>query len=229
MDNLSMKATVESLNYSTQISTPEPEIIKVQIDPTIILNDYAQSYRNELMRRNPERFQAAGLEADELQEYFNGLLHLRLQSVEGNCPDWRQAKQLWIPSIIQYVLTCVGVVWDVEKGLKFIPTCDENLSHNILKMLETSNKLALFKMDGLAMVKDAMPRSEEGDFDVMQCAIISDYITSTHRIGHPSASYIAALLGLKAEQAVVEGLLYRVRYDSVAYIKSMLQAETSLW
>lgn len=227
MDTLSMKATVESLDYSTKISTPRPETVEVTIDPTIILNDYAQAYANELNRRNPERFQAEDLTVEELQNYFNGLLHLRIQSVEGNCPDWRAAKQLWIPSIIQYILTCVGVVWDVEKGLKFVPKCD--LSHDINEMLATSTKLAIYKSDGLAMVKDALPRSEEGDCDVMQCAIINDYIMSTHRIGHPSSSYVAALLGLQLEEKVMSSLLHRVRYDSVAYIKSMLLAEKSLW
>lgn len=244
MENVSMKANVEALNFDTKISTVKHETIEVTIDPTILLNDYARAYARELRRHNSKRFtdefltwytNDEGEEVQhtmddavlELQQYFVGLLDLRIQSVNGDCPDWRYSKQLWIPSIIQFVLTCVGVVWDVEKGLRFVPKCDS--SHNIREMLDTSMKIASFKADGLAMVKDALPRSEEGDFDVMQCAIINDYVMATHRIGHPSSSYIAALLGLQLEKSVMSSLLYRVRYDDVDYIKDMLLREKSLW
>jgi len=215
--------TYQSLDYGTKPTNVDYQEIKVNLDPQVMLKDYALAYANELWRRNPVRAQQVNLTEAELGAYFEGLLVLRVQCINNACTEWRRAKALLIPSWIEFTLTQVGTVIDHDRGLKFTPVLD--LTTDIQQLLQISEKLAVFQTDGVVLHKDALPRTFEGDPDVMGMVICQNYVVSQSKIPHPIASYVAAFLGFKLEQEKHFGILYRVRYDDVSYIRDQLIAE----
>lgn len=196
------------------------------VDPTLFVGDYAKAYCAELERRNPDRYDASGISEEDLNSYFLGLIAIRLDQIHGQCNVWRQAKELYIPSWIQFLLSGVGIVTDYTHGLILNPVY--KAQYDIDKMLDTSSKLRVFSSDGVSLHKDAFPRDIEGDADMMGMAIINGYIQSMSEIPHPIQSYVAAFLGLRLEQEANYKMMYRVRYDDVNFIRQMLKHEEAI-
>lgn len=214
------------LDYGTKPTTSKYEEVIVNMNPEIMLKDFAQAYHNELYRRNPIKAREVNVTVEELESYFTGILTLRIKSCSGAIKEWREMKKLNIPTWIQFVISRVGIVLDAVRGLKFIPSIE--FDYNIGEMLDTSVKLQQFIVDGVTMHKDAFPRSEEGDMNVMSMAIIDSYVQSISEIPHPISSYVSAFIGAKIEEEAAFKMLYRVRYDDVTFIKSMLMHEEKL-
>lgn len=221
-----MLETQFNLNYGTQPTTSTIEEIKVKIDPNIFISDYAKAYKSELGRRNPARDAAVDLTIEELQKYFLGILAIRFDQIEGECKVWRQAKELYIPAWIQFVISQVGRVVDVEKGLVMIPIYKGE--YDINELLDISNKLQVFKPDGVSLLKDAFPRTTDGDKDLMSMAIIDGYVKAMSKIPHPIQSYVSAFLGMQLEKEAAFKVIYRIRYDDVEFIRTMLSHEETL-
>lgn len=215
-----------NLDFGTKPTTEHLEEVVVKLDPTIMLGDFASAYHQELMRRNPIKLETSGITPEDLEEYFEGLLSIRISSVVGKSKFWRQAKQLFIPTWIEFVISRIGQFIDFDNGLKFIPSYDKEI--DIDKMLSLSIKLGSFISDGVSMHKDAFPRDIDGDKDVMSMAIIDDYVKSMSVTSHPISSYVSAFLGAKLEEETAFKILYRVRYDDINFIRSMILAEDSL-
>ena len=214
------------LDYGTKPTTATLETINVIVEPQIFVGDYAKAYCSELERRNPDRFDATDINQEELNSYFLGLIGIRLDQIQGNCKVWRQAKELYIPSWIQFILSGIGIVTDYTRGLILNPKF--SISYDIDVMLDTSNKLRVFSSDGVSMHKDAFPRDIEGDPDMMGMAIINGYVQSMSEIPHPIQSYVAAFLGLRLEEEANYKMMYRIRYDEVNFIKQMLMHEEAI-
>lgn len=228
-----------SLDFGTKPTTAKCDDIKVQINPELMVKDFATSYYHEMQRRNPLKAAAlvdqakarAGVEEgnpliDELYYYFQGLLKIRVESVHNNCPNWRRAKVLYIPAWIETAICNVGRVVDVAHGLVFLPQFE--FAYDIDKMIVISNMLESFTTDGIVMHRDAFPRGPEGNADVMSLAIINDFVQGMNVVP-PVASYITAFLGMKLCTMGVFETLYRVRYDDVNFIKTMLINESSIF
>lgn len=217
-----------TLDFGTKPISEKLETIEVSINTELILADFAKAYLAELYRRNPLRAESAKITEEELQAYFDGLIKIRVLSLGINgCKDWRAAKALFIPSWIEFSLSRIGEVIDNTRGLKFVPVLDD-LSYDFAKMLETSAKLQSFTADGVVLHKDAFPRGSEGDYETMSMAIIDGYVRSIDSKSHPVASYIAAFLGFTLKKETDFKLLYRIKYDDVDFIRTMLLAEESL-
>lgn len=215
------------LDFGTNITTDKLEKIDVTIDPNLILSDFAKAYLSELQRRNSIRAKSVAITEAELKEYFISIIAIRVQSVRGNCPVWREAKALFIPTWIEFVITEIGEVVDVDRGLLFTPVFEHQ--YDIKKLLATSDKLRAFRSDGVSMSKDAFPRKPEGDYETMSMVIINDYVQSISKDSHPIASYVAAFLGFKLKEEASFKMLYRIRYDDVDFIRTMLLREESLF
>lgn len=220
-----MNENFANLDFGTKVSTVALDEVIVIIDPTAMIGDFAQAYADELFRRNPMRAEAVACSKEELFSYFQALIAIRVESVNGTCRNWREVKQLYIPSWIEAVISKIGKVVDVERGILFKPTF--SFSYEMDQLFATSTKLASFLADGVTMHKDAFPRDNEGDKDVMMMAIIEKFIMSIS-VTHPFASYVAAFLGLKLRQEEALKVLYRVRYDDFNFVKAMLLQEESI-
>ena len=228
MNDVSFK----NLDFGTKPSTVSMETVEVTINPEIMIGDYAKAIINELNRRNPIRFKSTIIDGKSLDEelldyYIKGLLQIRIESLTGTSINWRKAKQLAIPVFIQFVLSQVGIVIDHARGLKFQPTL--HIEYDIDKLLSISNALEFFMDDGVTMLKDAFPRTPEGDFDVMSMVIVNDYVMGQKDDHHPLSSYVSAFLGLKLKEETAYRMLYRVRYDDVSFITEMLMHERSIF
>lgn len=215
-----------NFNFGTKPTTSDLDEIKVKIDPTLMLGDFAVAYEKELYRRNPTRAEQINLTAEELETYFKGIIAIRVKSVNSKVPDWRQAKELYIPTWIQFVISQIGQVIDTNRGLIITPVYED--SYDISSMLDTSSRLRAFEVDGVSMHKDAFPRDKEGDQDMMTMAVIGDYVKSMSETPHPIQSYVSAFIGAKLEEEAAFKVLYRVRYDDVKFIRAMLLHEESL-
>lgn len=227
INNSNQGSEFQNLNFGTTPTTSEFDEIHVQIDSNVMIGDYATAYYRELSRRNPARLEATGLTEEDLLEYFCGILAIRVQSLNGQCKVWRQAKQLNVPSWIQFVISQIGVIRDVDRGLVITPTFEFDV--NIEKMLTISSELGIFTSDGVVMHRDAFPRGMEGDVDVMSMALINGYIKSMSKLAHPIASYVSAFIGAKVVEEATFKMLYRIRYDDVRFIRDMLLHEEKVF
>lgn len=222
-----MDTTKFSFDFGTRPTTAKMEKIILNLNPDVMVNDYARAYVKELFRRNPVRATEARLTEEELSYYFSGILAIRVKSINNDCPEWRQAKALYIPCFYEFVITEVGKVVDADRGFEIVPYYVA--SYDMDSLLEISERLRIFMADGIAMVKDAFPRTDAGDRDAMTMAIIDGYVRSMSKDAHPIASYVSAFLGAKLKEEETFNLLYRVRYDDVEFIRSMLLREATLY
>jgi len=208
------------LGSTKPISVPT-EVVEVEIDPTVMVDDFSKALSSEIVRLNPRRAEQVGLTEDELINYDRYLLKQRVATVSNSCKDWRLLKNLYIPDWIQFSLSNIGRVLDPERGLEFVPVCNFKLDFTIDDALEVSHKLHYF-VDDIRLSLDAMPRSIDGNYDVMSDAIINGYLRSTHKNEHPVFTYVAAFMGFKLKKDNALAALYRTQYDDLQYIATAL-------
>ena len=220
------KTNFDKLDYGTRVSNSEFTEVKIVLDNSVIMDQFAIAYVNELKRMNPVRYQADPITVDDLKEYFSGILALRVEMINNNCPNLRQARRLYIPTWIEYTISKLGIVTDRVNGLVFKPTI--NINYDITNLLNTSDKLSLYQNDGLHLQSDAFPRSWEGDENVMGMVIIGDYIQGRNHNSHPVHSYVSAFLGNKLVEEQTFSMLFRVRYDETQFILQQLIHDKSL-
>lgn len=197
------------------------ETIKVNIDPSVMVDDYAKAFVRELQRVNPRRFEQCPITDEEMIKYCRYILTQRIACVSDNCKDWRAIKNLWIPVFIQYAISLVGVVEIYDQGLRLEPVMDETTEMNLSEALELSNRIGLYSAD-VQVRLDAMPREKKGDRDTMSCALIAGYVRTISPVEHPVATYIAAFMGFTIQKESAFSVLYRVQYADLEFIRAAL-------
>lgn len=206
------------------------QTLEVSVNLDSMARDYAAAFVDEAYRINYDKANYVQLGVDELFTYLKYLLSKRIQCVYGRCSDFRQLKQLWIPSYFQYVLSTVGIAYDREVGLKFVPVLEGIQEEGInqipehptfSEVLAISEKIAAFK-DELKMVQDAMPRDIHGDLNIMATAMLNDYVSSCRRVEHPAATYVTVFLDMKLREEMTFAMLYRRRYGETELIRQVL-------
>lgn len=214
----------KKMDYGTKPSGVKTVVIDLDLDPELMVRDYAKAYAGELWRRNYNLARKIDLQENELYEYFVGILAIHLEKDNrGVVKEWREAKQLWLPAWIQHLLSQVGTYIDQIRGLKFIPHLDHKW--DIKQLLDVSDRLAPFREFGLQLFRDAFPRNTEGDPEVMSMIVAEDMVRSISPDAHPSSSYVAAFLGFKLREDLALLNLYRVEYDDVVLIHEWLLRE----
>lgn len=236
----------ENLNLNTVVTTSTYQNIEVQIDPDFMMKDYGKAVVKDLKRRNPERFRAIEeqIAEDELFREFEGelsfaslmeaycsdLAKIRVQSVNDECTVWREAKSLAIPPYIQFALSQIGTVRDLDAGRKYVPYVDSpELTLSVKQLMAVTDYLRAFTSDGIVLLYDAFPRQKEGDKDAMSYAIIDGYVKGQQKTSNPAKSYVAAFLGMKLKQESDFKCLYSVQYDNAEYVKDRLIEELLKW
>lgn len=204
------------------------ETIYVEISSDNLLVDYGKAFVKEAIRKNPELMTQVNLTEEEVANYCEYLLAQRISFLNDECKDWRKLKALYIPSYIQYVLSMVGEVNIRELGLLIKPSMEPKLQLTFDEALAISDKISFF-VDDLQIVKDAMPRSTDGNVDVMSCALINGYVRALQQIQHPASTYVAAFMGMKLKEETAFQVLYRRQYDDVALIQTTLLREKSIF
>jgi hypothetical protein len=214
---------IEKLNqlHPNPPAAKEAEEVIVDIRPEIMMDDFAVAFLRECERINPLTFERVNLTDKEMIQYCRFLMVSRIQCIEGSCRIWNGLKDLMIPSFIQLCLSLVGRYHDIDHGLIFIPKTRVKAPITLEEARIISGKIEAFKAN-VVMFKDAMPRSSEGDSEVMTCALINNVIASVDHVGHDVFTYISAFMGMKLREEATFGLLYRVRYDDLVTITSKM-------
>jgi hypothetical protein len=222
-------ASFQSLDLGTTKPTSIPqETVKIQISLDNLVGKYGHAFVNEAYRVNPLRAEQVKLTEDEVQAYCNYLLTQRVKSVHQNCPDFRKLKVLYIPAWVQYCLSMVGIVTLRDVGLRIEPEMESESTMTYEEAVAISEKIGSFEND-LQVVKDAMPRSVDGNTDVMSTALIADYVRAIRPVEHVASTYVTAFLGLKLKEEVAFQAIYRVQYDDVEFIASALTTQKGLY
>lgn len=214
------------LGSAKPISVPM-ETITVMIGAQNLMGDYANAFIREAQRVNPGRLEQTKLTSAEMVSYSEYLLTKRVECVMGTCQDFRKLKQLYIPVWIQYNLSMIGEVVIREKGWKMVPVMENPSTMTFEEALAISDKIGMLE-DDLQMVRDAMPRKETGDPDVMTTALIAGYVRSMEKVEHVSSTYVTAFLGMKLREEAAMKILYRVQYDDLEFIATALSRERGI-
>lgn len=215
-------------NLSTDKVTGSPipvanqEVI-VDIDPQLLLHDYAANFVSEGYRKHPLLAKSIALTAEEVSKYAEYLLESRIQHVNGNRRDFREQQLLFVPAWIEYTISQVGVYVNKAQGLTFVPAMKAS-DISLDEAREISNKIRAFE-GTLQVVTSAFPNHNNGDEDLMTTAVITDYVRSPRQMSHPLTSYLTAFLGMKLREENVFGILYRVQYDDIEYLRRALDSE----
>lgn len=223
----------KSLDYGTKPSTSKYEAVDVDINPDLILKDWGDAYARDMERRNVKKYEGTRinlssgevpLDGDLVFKYFANLLKIRVDYVNDECHVWRQAKRLAMPAWIQFVISEVGLAYDRDRGLKFVPHLELNKKYVIPidDMLLISVALLSFSNDGKPFFTDAFPRKPEGDIDLMSQALIESFVRGNDAHTAPVISYVTAFLGFTLRKEAELRMLYRITYDDVEFIRSML-------
>jgi hypothetical protein len=224
-----MKETNNQIDFaSMDLGSAKPtsvlaETIKVTINGALF-GDFGKAFVREAYRVNPLRAEQVEITEDEVSNYCYYLLDKRIECVNGDCKDYRKLKQLYIPCWIQYNLSMIGRVIDRAYGLVFEPESESKSTMTYEEALAISNKIGAFE-DDLQIVQDAMPRSVEGDKDVMSTALVADYVRSIRPVEHVSSTYVTAFMGMKLREEAAFKVLYRVQYDDVNFIAASILNE----
>lgn len=217
---------------SMDLGSVKPTSVPMQTIETLVdgslFGDYAHAFVREAYRKNPLRAEQVSLTAEEVEAYTQFLLTQRIKCVQGNCPDFRKLKVLYIPAWIQYNLAMIGEVYIRDRGIKLVPIQDSVSTMTLEEALKVSEKIGMFE-DDLQIVQDAMPRDIKGDVDVMSTALIAGYMRSLNPVTHVAATYAAAFMGLKLKEEMAFAVLYRVQYDDIAFIASALTTQRGLF
>lgn len=193
-----------------------------------LTGQFGKAFVNETYRVNPLRAEQVKLTAQEVQDYAHYLMTKRVQIVNNDCPDFRKLKVLYIPSWIQYCLAMVGRLVKRDVGLLIVPEMENPSTMSFEEAVKISDRIGAFE-DDLQIVKDAMPRTLDGDDDVMSTALIADYVRALKPVQHVASTYVATFLGMKLKEEMAFKALYRVQYDDIDYIASTLTSAREIF
>lgn len=235
MKNSKTPTVFDNFDFGTTVTTSKMDEIYVTVDPARLMHDYADALLHDLQRRNPMKYDSATADflaqnnqwssiEDAAHDYLDGLTAIRIESIHDKCTVWRKAKTLVMTAVVQDALSCLGIIQDRNHGFKVIPVLKTEYTVDIDRLIKFSSFLEWFEADGIKLFKDAMPRGVEGDVDTMSCIIVGDEVKSMKVDAHPTFSYIAAFLGLEAQE-LSDAKRFDVKYDLFSYIQFMLLQE----
>lgn len=207
----------------TKPTTVPLQTVQVLIEPTDLFKGFSRAFVAEASRVAYRKAEQVKLTEEEVEKYITFLLQQRVLCVLNMCDLYRKLKALYIPSWIQYNMSLVGEVIIREEGLRFIPTMEKR-EFDFNEMLQISEKIGCFERD-LQIVRDAMPRSTQGDINLMSTAQIAGMIRSVKPVQHVSYTYSTAFLGMKLREEAMFQILYRQQYDHYDDIAAVLLSD----
>lgn len=211
-----------------QASPVQLQTVEVEVSVDRIMEGYSKAFIHEANRVNFGLLDRSGLTADELTAYSAYLLTQRVKYVHQDCPQWRKLSNLWMPAFIQLAISLIGEVVIHEDGLRFIPIMREESAMTYEEAEAISNKLYNF-YGVLQVLKNAFPRSIEGDKDVMTCVLINDYVRGYSKVTLVQSSYVAAFLNMRLKEEMKFADLFRQEYDHIDTIANAIVSEPSLF
>lgn len=233
----------EKLNYGFSSKPCDYQVVKVVVDPVKMIADWGLAYARDLERRNPLKYRAAkcdvtidsevktiALTEEVVTKYMTQLIIYRIKDVNNELKGiYQQLKRLGVPAWIQFAISQIGIAHDWERGLEFVPVLSgAKDEYSIDTMLKISSVLRSFEPDGKPFFVNAWPKTKEGDKDVMSYAIIDGFVSGNDVDAHPLKTYIAGFLGMKLKEELTYKMLYRINYDEVTQLRTMLMTDDTI-
>lgn len=215
---------MENMEALFNVTGPTPvkqETITVVLNPELMVDDFAKAVVREAQRKAPLVFKDEPLNDEEVVKLCRAVLKMRVDSANDETVEWRKMKLINIPDFLQHSIAMVGKVVIKESGIQLVPSMD--YEYEIDDIIAISNKLEAYS-DYIHMQKDAFPRSNEGNIDVMSTALINDYVRGLRTATHPADTYVAAFLGFKLKEETTFQILYRINYDDIGYVSSSINS-----
>lgn len=197
------------------------ENIDLRVTAESTIKEFCHAFVEEGYRKANLLANRINLQEDDLFEYFQFLLDIRVKIVNNQFRDRSLLNLLAMPCFIELVLTGIGKVIVRDKGYTLVPNYSVVKEFDKAKMIEISEKIKEFG-DYLSIVEGGMPRNEQGDRDIMSMALVDNYIRSIDRVDNPVAEYVVYFLQMKLENTVFDKL-YRFEYDNTADIDSQIK------
>lgn len=218
--NENMK-TFEDLDLGSQHPITVPmATVEVEVNPEVLVDDYAIAFCREAYRVNPNRANQVNLSEQEVKDYFRFILMNRILYVQDRCQIWRKMKRLPIPVFLQYAIRQIGQVVVREQGITLTPVANFEVI-TLEEAFVIGDKISAFEND-LQIVFDAFPRDFTGNESVMGTALIAGYVRSIRKVDHVSDTYITAFLGMKLREEQAFQVIYRQQYDDLEFIYTAL-------
>lgn len=196
------------------------EKVVVEITNDNITRPYVRGFISEMYRMNAVHAKAVGLTEDELTDYINYIVSERCAFINGDYRARSRNKTMWIPDFVQYVIAMLGRVEKRELGLTLIPVyVGETISQSEAQAI--SDKIALLQ-DYMSVSRNSFPLDEAGDPEVMTTVLMSNTVVAMTPLSHPVHQLVTSFLGMRLKEEAAHGLLYRVQYDDLEYLASVL-------
>lgn len=215
------------LNDISEPSPSEFTNVEVKIDPTDLLQDFSSAFYYELFRTQDRLVDKVEITSEELNDYFLGILYLRILDVEKNNKFKKFESQILMPAWISFAISQIGEVIDTDYGFKFVPTMDFD-KLDIDALMKTASKLKYFQDAGVELLSRAFPRTTDGDPNFMTLAVIKGEVRSYHKDNDPLSIYLSAFLDSTIKEQNTLSSLYRISYQDVDYVGQVLKTTGGL-
>lgn len=197
--------------------------VDVELDKSDLITHVAGLYVRELGRLASVKMDLP--DQDTLVQYFCTLVALRCETCNEGKPKSETVffkKVAVIPAFFGTLLVQIGVAFDREYGLRFIPK-SSFASTDIMgpkELTEMSDLLSSYEPLGLKLVT-GIPKAIEGELGFMACKFLNnDKSIMSYRRDHPIHGFYASFFRAKWLEACMDGAC-RIRYD---YEESYRQA-----
>jgi len=205
----------------------------VEVSPSKLMTSLAEGLLAEVQRLVPYLGYkpTAELDVDDILKYVSTLIWMRVCHVNSDvskayAPYRNLAKHLEVPALVYQLLICIGLAYDRDFGLKFLPkySVDSDMLLSPDELRSLSDTLLGLRDIGFASVT-GLPRKVEGELDFMAMCHVEEVVRS-YRDSHPVYGFLASFFAQK-ELNEVTGLMCRVVYgydsDYQMYIREALR------
>jgi len=197
--------------------------IDAEICSETLFQDYVDAFIQECEVRHPMRAEKVAITKEELLSYCKFLLAKRVALVRRTITDAGKLRDLYVPDFIQVCLEAIGECVSMELAVSITPTFTAEVM-TLDEAYEVSKKLARWS-DVMRVNRDALPRSTEGDVEVMSSILAENHVRSMKDI-HPTSVIVSAFLGLTVQKELLLSTIYKVEYRHASSIRrAVLQRE----
>jgi hypothetical protein len=190
------------------------ETVEVRIDATGFEGYIREFVAYAMMSGVPE----IPLTEEELREYIETLVYLRVAWVRGWRPPVRPYDRFAVPAFVAVALAAVGEAEDARLGVRLVPHTDCK-PMDLNKFWQVSRKLFALANRGFTM-SEGLVRDHNGDWDTMCIHLIGQDVVCHNMDPHPSKAVVAAALNLRWVNAVLNP---RVKYGHTEEFATVLR------
>lgn len=227
--------TVTSMFNDDKLMNDATIKVKVEMNPSKLIDKLAEEINKDIERlTNFVGPSSYSVESEDILKYLKTLTFLRVSIVNdelyANFKNYRSlAKHLAIPVLMEQCLIAIGVAYDRDFAIQFIPTYSIDSSDLLSpeEMESLSDVLRRLEPNGMKVVY-GVPRAKEGELDFMALSHVEGEVRG-YRRSHPVYGFLASFFAQK-QLSETTGMMCRVLYgyetDYSLYVSRLYSALT---